>query len=73
MNVEKEEEEEDQLSKLVSANMGRLLYLDIKLNKKERKNERKNGLNSYARMFQVEMLKKRDSKKKKEEDIVVSK
>lgn len=64
MNVE-EEEEEDQLSKLVSVNMGRLLYLDIKLNKKERKKERKKGFNSYARMFQVEMLKKRDSKKKK--------
>lgn len=67
MNVE--EEDDDQLSQLVSVNMGRLLYLDIKLNKKERKN----GLNSYARMFQVEMLKKRDSKKKEEEDIVVSK
>ena len=36
--------------------MGRLLYLDIELKK-----EKKEKL-FYARMFQVEMLKKRDSK-----------
>lgn len=38
--------------------MGRLLYLDIELKKKKRKKEKL----FYARMFQVEMLKKRDSK-----------
>ena len=56
--LKQQQQKKKKINSYVILPMGRLLYLDINLKKKKRKKEKL----FYARMFQVEMLKKRDSK-----------
>lgn len=58
LKQQQQKKKKKKINSYVILPMGRLLYLDIKLKKKKRKKEKL----FYARMFQVEMLKKRDSK-----------
>lgn len=55
--LKQQQQKKKKINSYVILPMGRLLYLDIELKKKRKKEKL-----FYARMFQVEMLKKRDSK-----------